>query len=210
MTELDYSSKIKPIFQDEQFNQLELLFEIYSLKNVREKLRKKLKSLEKMIIRGYTRNIAKKIEALKVISTENSDRFNKIMSNLKPSYNVFKLVKELENNKQYLANLNKERKKGRIDLEQYEITKGYYLQKLIDINDHINHLKDIAISYFQELKGKLIMLEDQRIRLVTEKLRKKITKEQFNQKSNEIESIKHQLEEKLAFLEVEIIDLELE
>ena len=110
MTELEYSSKIKHIFQDEQFNQLELLFEIYNLKNVREKLRMKLKSLEKMIKRSYTENIAKKIEAFKVISTENNDRFHEIMSNFKPSYNIFKLVKELKNNKQYLANLNKERR----------------------------------------------------------------------------------------------------
>ena len=210
MTEIEYSNKIKPTFRDERFEQLDLVFEVYKLRNLREKLRTKLKSLEKMIKRDRDQNLSNKIEAFKVISTENNANFKDKMSRLKTSYNIFKLVKELENNNHYLANLDKERKKGRIDMEQYEITKGYYLQKLLDINASINNLKYIAITYFQELKEKLIMLEDRRIRLTTEKLRKMITKEEFNQKSNVIESLKHQLEEKLAFLEVEIIDLELE
>ena len=210
LTEIEYSNKIKPILRDERFKQLDLLFEVYKLRNIREKLRKKLKSLEKMIKRDCDQNLSNKIEAFKIISTENSTNFEDKMSRLKTSYNIFKLAKELENNNHYLANLDKERKKGRIDVEQYEITKGYYLQKIIDINDSINLLKDIAILYFQELKENVIILEDHRIRLTTEKLRKMITKEEFNQKSDEIESLKHQFEEKLAFLEVEIIDLELE
>ena len=210
LTEIEYSNKNKHIFEDERFEQLELLFEIYKLRNIRKKLRKKLKSLEKIIKREYNKNFANKFEAFKIVSTENNAKLEDIMSKLKTSYNIFKLVKDRENNHQYLANLDKARRKGRINSEQYEIAKGFYLQKLIDINDNISHLRDIAISYFQELKDKLIMLEDKRIRLNTEKLRKKITKEEFNQKSSEIESLKHQLEEKLAFLEVEIIDLELE
>ena len=160
--------------------------------------------------REMNKHFAKNFEVFKIVSTENNTKLEDIMCKLKTSHNIFKLVNELKNNLQYLTNLNKERKKGYIDMEQYEITKGHYLQNIIDIRKWISQLKDIAISYFQELKDNLIMLEDQRIRLATEKLRKKITKEEFNQKSNEIESIKHQLEEKLAFLEVEIIDLKLE
>ena len=210
LVEIEYSNKIKPIFEDERFEQLKLLFEVYKLRNIREKLRKKLKSLEKMIKREYNKDFAKKFEAFKIVSTENNAKLEDIMSKLKNSYNIFKLVNELKNNQQYLTSLNRGRRKGYIDVEQYEITKGYYLQNIIDIHEWINQLKDIAISYFQELKDELIIIEDRRIRLTTEKLRKIITKEEFNQKSDEIESLKHQLEEKLAFLEVEIIDLELE
>ncbi len=210
MTEIENSNRTKPKLQSEKYQQLELLFEIYNLKDVREKLRKKLESIEKMIKRDCERDLTNKIEAMKVISTENNDRFKEVMSKLKPSYNIFKLVEQLDKNKQYLVNLNKERKKGRIDIEQYEITKGYYLQKVIDIYESVNQLKDLTITYYHELKDELIMFEDQRIKLTTEKLRKMITKKEFNQKSNEIESLKHQLEEKLAFFEIEIIDLELE
>ncbi len=209
MTETEYSNKIKPTFQDERFEQVEVLFEVFILRNIRKKLRKKLKSLEKMIKGESNSETTKKLEAFKIVSTENNIKFEDLMSRLKTSYNIFKLVNELETNQQYLTNLNKERKKRHIDAKQYEITKGYYLQKMIDIHDAINQLKNISISYYQELKDKLIMLEDRRIRLTTEKLRKIITKEEFKPKSDEIETLKHQLEEKLAFLKVEIIDLEL-
>jgi len=210
MTEIESSNRTKLKLQIEKYQQLELLFEIYNLKNIRERLRRKLKSIEKMIERDSERNIANKIEAMKVISTENNDRFKEIMSRLNPSYNIFKLVEELDKNKQYLVNLNKERKRGRIDIEQYEITKGYYLQKVIDIYESVDQLKDLTITYYDELKDELIMFEDQRIKLTTEKLRKMIVKEEFNQKSNEIESLKHQLIEKMAFFKIEILDLELE
>ncbi len=210
MIETEYSNRIKPSYSTEQFKQIELLFEVYILRNIRERLRKKLKSLEKMIKGEINIDVAKKIEAFKTVSTENNVKFEELMSRLKTSYNIFKLVRELKNNQQYLINLNKERRKARIDAEQYEITKGYYLQKMIDIHEAVKQLKAIAVVYYQELKDKLIMLEDGRIRLTTEKLRKRIAKDEFNQKSNEIETSKHQLEEKLAFLRVEIIDLELE
>lgn len=210
MTEIENSNGTEHMLQNKKLKQLELLFEIYNLKNVREKLRKKLRSLEKMTKLDYNKNSANKIEAFKVISTENNDRFKEIMSKLKTSFNIFKLTKELEKNNQYQANLNKERKMGRIDVEDYEITRGYYLERIIDINENLNQLKDNAISYFQELKDELIILEDRRIKLTTEKLKKIITKEEFNQSISKIEALKQEFEKKLAFLKVEIIDLELE
>ncbi|MFX1569446.1 MAG: hypothetical protein ACFFCV_13875 [Promethearchaeota archaeon] len=210
MTEIEQSNTIKSGFQNELFQQLEGLFEVYLLKDIREKLRKKLKTLEKMIKGEINTKFANKLEAFKIISTEKNHKFKELMLRLEPRYNIFKLVRELKNNQQYLNNLDKERRKRHVDADQYEITKGYYLQKLIDIHESVDQLKEGAITYYQKLKGDLIMLEDRRIRLTTEKLRKKITKEEFKDKSNGIEVLKHNLEEKLAFLKVEIIDLEIE
>ena len=209
MTEIEYIEKINPSLQKKQFLQLDLLFKIYNLRNTRKKLRRKLKILEKSMRRDNNVNFAIKIEAFKVISTENNIKFKDAMSKLENSYNIFKFAKELENYNQYLTNLNKKRNKRLLDLNSYEITKGYYLQKIIDINDNVKHLKDLAIPYFQELKDELIMLEDQRIKLITEKLKKTIDKDKFAQESKEIETLKLQKEEKLAFLMVEVIDFKL-
>ena len=209
MTEIEYIEKFNPDLQDKQFLQLDLLFEIYNLRNTRKKLRKKLKYIEKSMKRGISINLVRKIEAFKVVSTENNDTFKDTMSKLENSYNIFNFAKELENCNQYLTNLNKKRNKRLLDLNSYEITKGYYLQKIIDINDHVKHLKDLAIPYFQVLKDELIMLEDQRIKLITEKLKKTIDKDKFAQESKEIEKLKLQKEEKLAFLMVEVIDFKL-
>ncbi len=209
MTEIEYIEKINPGFQKKQFMQLDLLFKIYNLRNTRKKLRRKLKFLEKSMKRDSNVNFARKIEAFKVISTENNTKFKDAMSKLENSYNIFKFAKELENNNQYLTNLNKKRNKRHLDPNSYEMTKGYYLQKIIDINDNVKHLKDLAVPYFQELKDELIMLEDQRIKLITEKLKKTIDKDMVAQESKEIEKLKLQKEEKLAFLTVEVIDFEL-
>ncbi|MFW9969946.1 MAG: hypothetical protein ACFFDF_07070 [Candidatus Odinarchaeota archaeon] len=209
MIETEYSNKIKTTFRDERFGQIELLFKVYKLRNNREKLRKKLRALERMINKGKNENLTNKIEAIKIISAENSIKFKNVMSGLNISYNIFKLLKDQENNHQYLANLDKARKKRRIDAQEYEIAKGFYLQKIIDINNCLNQLKETASLYFKESKANLIQLEDQRIRLSTEKLRKRISKQEFNQKYQEIEILKHQIEEKMAFLQVEIIDLDI-
>jgi len=149
MTEIEYIEKFNPDLQKKQFLQLDLLFKIYNLRNTRKKLRRKLKSLEKSMKRDNDVNIAIKIEAFKVISTENNNKFKDAMTKLETSYNIFKFAKELENNNQYLTNLNKKRNKRLLDPNSYEITNGYYLQKIIDINDNVKHLKNLAIPYFQ-------------------------------------------------------------
>jgi len=179
LTEIEYINKINPSFRDEQFEQLELLFEVYRLRNKRRKLRKKLKSIEKDIKPDTSKLTIKKFQALKVVSAEINGKLKNIISRLKESCNIFRLLNEIENTRSYLANLDKARKKRNIDTQQYEMTKGFYLQKLIEINDHINQLKNIAVLYFQVLKDKLITLEDSRIKLSTEKFRKKISKNEF-------------------------------
>lgn len=210
LTKIECINKINPTSRDEQFKQLELLFEVYRLRYKRKKLRKKLKSIEKDIKPETSKLNIKKLQALKVISAEINSELKSIMLRLKESCDIFKLLNEIENNRVYLANLDEARKKRKIDTQQYEMTKGFYLQKLIEINDHINQLRNIACFYYQKLKNQLITLEDSRIKLSTKKLRKKISKEDFLKKSDELESLKHHLEEKLAFLKVEIIDLVLD
>ena len=153
-------------------------------------------------------NIIKNLEALKVIVTEDNSRLKDLTTKVAAKYNLFEFVRNLENNKIYLKNLEKERKNLRIDPETYEITRGHYLQKIIDIRDNLKQLKNSAISYFNMLKDDLITLEDQRIILTTDKMRKNITKEDFKEKMKRVEVSKQKIEEKLAFLQVEIVDYE--
>ncbi len=115
---------------------------------------------------------------------------------------ILKIIKIIE------KNLEKGRKKLRIEPETYEITRGHYLQKMIDTRNNLVQLKNSALSYFKELKNDLIALEDQRIVLTTDKMRKNITKEVFKKKIKKVEVCKQKIEEKLAFLQVEIVDYE--
>ena len=206
MTELNIK---EPIQKLEDYNQLDLLFEIYRLKKIRKKLRSKLDSIEKLFESEEKSKIQYKFEALKMVINENEINYKKATDQLKEWNNVFKLSKYLEQNNQYILNLEKEKKKGHIDPEAYELTKGHYLQKIINLKNNFKELKTLALSYFQELKDDLINFEDKRIQLITDRAKKKIFKSDFKEKIVENNNSKHLLEQKLVFLKAKIIDYQL-
>ena len=207
MTEI---KRTEPFQKIEGLNQLDLLFEIYRLKKIRKKLSSKLISFEKLLKSEDQTKIKHKFQALKIVITENDAKYRNVTSQVKSWNNVFKLSKLLEQNNRYIVNLNREKKKGHIDSESYELTKGHYLQKIIDIKSNFDDLKTLARSYFQELKDEVINFEDRRIQLITERAKKMITKNDFKEKIAENDNSKHHLEEKLAFLKAKIIDFQLE
>jgi hypothetical protein len=207
MTEIN---ETEPIQGFEDLNQLDLLFETYRLRKIRKKLNSKLTSFEKLLKSEINSKNQYKFQALKTVITENNANYRKVTSQLKNWNNVFKLNELLEENNQYITNLNRERKKGHLDSESYELTKGHYLQKIIDIKRHFSDLKIVAYSYFEEIKDELFDLEDERIQLITDRARKVINKNDFTEKIIENGKSKYQLEEKLAFLQAKIIDYQLE
>lgn len=207
MTEIKITEPFQKI---EGLNQLDLLFEIYRLKKIRKKLSSKLISFEKLLKSEDQTKIKHKFQALKIVITENDAKYRNVTSQVKSWNNVFKLSKLLEQNNRYIVNLNREKKKGHIDSESYELTKGHYLQKIIDIKSNFDDLKTLARSYFQELKDEVINFEDRRIQLITERAKKMITKNDFKEKIAENDNSKHHLEENLAFIKVKIIDFQLE
>ncbi|MBY8989418.1 MAG: hypothetical protein KGD58_01580 [Candidatus Lokiarchaeota archaeon] len=205
MTEI---STNKPIQDLTHSNQVDLLFEIYRLRKVRKQLNSKLTYVEKLLKSGRTLNIGYKFEALKVFITENSTQLKNLLAKVDDNSNLFDLTKNLNECELYIQNLIKQRKKEHIDQETFELTKGHYLKKILSIQDSIRQLKVSASTYSLELREELIMLEDQRIRLTTEKMRRNITKEEFKKNNQEIENLKQKLEDKLAFLQVKILDYE--
>lgn len=207
MTEIKINDPIQKI---DDFNQLDLLFKIHRLKKIRKKLSSKLNSIEKLLKSDDQKKFKQKFQVLKVVMAENSEKYRNATSQVNNWNNVFTLSKLLEENNQYIVNLKNERNKGHLDSESYELTKGHYLQKIIDIKSNFNNLKSLARSYFHELKEEIINLEDERIRLITEKAKKTITKKDFKDQLMENDNSKHVLEEKLAFLQVKIIDYQLE
>jgi hypothetical protein len=165
--------------------------------------------MKKSLKSSPNKNLKYPFEALKTIITENKSRLKDLMERVSPLYNIFEFTKNLEENKIYLKNIEKERKKGRIKPETYEITRGHYLQNIIDIKNNLKQLRNCAHSYFQELKNCIIELEDHRIVLTTDKMRKNITREEFREELKKIIVQKQVIEEKLAFLQVKIIDYDL-
>ena len=158
MTEITFNSPIPGL---KELSQLDLLFEIYKLRKVRKKLTSKLKSLEKLLKSGRTPQIGYKFEALKVIITENSTQLKILLAKVDGNSNLFDLTKNLKECELYIQNLTKERKKKRIDHKTFELTKGHYLQKILNIQDSIKQLKISASTYSLELRDELIIPETQ-------------------------------------------------
>ncbi|KKN04794.1 hypothetical protein LCGC14_1093860 [marine sediment metagenome] len=192
--------------ESEQFFQLDLLFEIFSLREVRKKIKSKLNSIQRKLKSNSSPDINNRVEALKVITAEIISRFKDLKAKVNSKNNLFELAKNIEESEIYLINIEKERKRLRIEPETYELTRGYYLQKIIDANDDLKQLKKSALSYYKELKNNLIDLEDQRISITMDKMRKDITKEECKIKLQKIEKAKQEIEGKMAFLQVKIID----
>ncbi|KKK41328.1 hypothetical protein LCGC14_0725440 [marine sediment metagenome] len=205
MTEIEIKELLH---ENEQFFQLDFLFEIYSLREVRKKIGSKLNSIQRKLKSSSSPSINYSLEALKVIVTENNSRFKDLKAKINSKTDLFELIKNLEKNQIYLKNIEKDKKLLRTESETYELTRGYYLQRIIDIIDDLKQLKKSALSYYQELKNSIVGLEDQRIGINTDKMRKIITKEEFKVKHQKIEKDKQEIEEKMAFLHVKIIDCE--
>ncbi|MHA2391599.1 MAG: hypothetical protein ACXAEX_06490 [Promethearchaeota archaeon] len=198
----------EPVQEFELHFHLDLLFEIYKLKLTKKRLISELESIEKLLKSGINSKWQYRFEALKFLIRENHLYLKNNTEKVDYDKDLFALKHNLRNSKKYLETIKNEHKKHRIDLGHYEITKGFYLQKIIDIQDKLKQLATQALSYCQELKDDLITLEDQHIVLKTEKLRKKISKEKYKEKHEKIKNEKKKIEDKIAFLKVEIIDYE--
>ena len=205
MTEIEIKELLH---ESEQFFQLDILFEIYKIKEVRKRIGSKLNSIQRKLKSSSSPSINYSLEALKVIVTKNNSRFKDLKAKINSKTDLFELIKNLEKNQIYLKNIEKDKKLLRTESETYELTRGYYLQRIIDIIDDLKQLKKSALSYYQELKNSIVGLEDQRIGINTDKMRKIITKEEFKVKHQKIEKDKQEIEEKMAFLHVKIIDCE--
>lgn len=205
MTEIKSKEQFQVL---ENLNQLDILFEIYKLREARKKIEFKLNSMKQKLKSSTCSKIKYSFRALKVIVRENNSKFKDLTAKIKSNNNLFELTKNLKENQIFLKNIENGQKKRRIEPETYELTKGYYLQRIIDTIDNLKQLKKSALSYLKESKNDLIDLEDQRIVITTDKMRKVITKEEYKEKLQEIENKKQEIEEKMAFLQVKIIDYE--
>ncbi len=150
MTELQFKEKFQVL---EKVNQLDFLFEIYKIREAKKKIESKLNSFQRKLKYSYSPDINYRFEALKAITAENISKFKDLNAKINTKNNLFELAKNLEENQIYLKNIEKEEKKLRIEPETYELTRGYYLQRIIDIIENFNQLKNNALSYYQELKN---------------------------------------------------------
>jgi len=144
--------------EEEGFRQLDLLYKIHKLDNQREILIKKLYKLQKTIKNNPNENLSIKLKSIKTVSDEIVQEKKILLSQIKDSYNFFKLSDEVKKLKQYVLKLNKAIKRKEIDANTHRVTKGYYENQLKFQFDNLNKIRMIAQEYIIILKNQELQL----------------------------------------------------
>ncbi len=149
---------------DEYFNQLDLLFELYSLKKQQNEIKKKLKELKKKIKRSPEEEVSTQFKALKFLSDEIKQKLKKVNSQIKEPYNFFEIKSQIQNIHNYISALNKSLKRKEIDINTRLITFNYYKDQLDDNKKNLKRIKIVAEEYFFYLRNqKLELMADENL-----------------------------------------------
>ena len=201
MTEITNLEKEEILPENEYWKQLDLLFEAYNLQVQQERLKKKLKELQKVIKKNFSDQNIQQLNALKILVNELIQKKDQITSKILDSFNIYKIRQEVSNLRGYTAELNKAFKRKKIDVNTYRITNDYYNKQLKIHIKNLDRLNLVAKEY-------ILILRNEEIELNSEYNYKNGRKLKKNQKnvSKDYKNRKNVIKQKINFLNAEIID----
>jgi len=201
MTESTNLEKEEILPENKYWKQLDLLFEAYKLQVQQEKLKKKLKELQKNIKKNFPNQNVHRLNALKILVNELIQKKEQTTSKILDSFNIYKIREEVYNLRGYLAELNKAFKKKKIDVNTYRITNDHYNKQLNIHLKNLDRLKLLAKEY-------ILLLKNEEIELDLEYNYKKVRK--LNKKpkivSMDYKNRKKVILKKISFLNTNIIN----
>ena len=202
MTETTNLEKEDILPENEYWQQLDLLFEVYKLQVHQERLRKKLKELLKDIKKNFPNQNIQKFRALQILVKELTQKKEQTYLEILDSFNIFKMREQVNNLRGYLAELNKAFKKKKIDVNTYRITNDHYKKQLNIRLKNLDRLKLLAKEYILLLKNEEIELNADYNFKNTRKLDKKL-----GSKSTDYKNKKNVIKQKIDFLNTAIVDI---
>ena len=201
MTETTNVEKEGILPENEYWKQLILLFEAYKLQDQQERLKKKLKELQKDIKKNFSNQNIQRLNALKILVNELIQKKDQITTKILDSFNIYKIREQVNNLRGYLAELNKAFKKKKIDVNTYRITNDYYNKQFNIHLKNLERLKLIAKEYILTLKNEEIELYSEYNYNKGRKLNNKP-----KSVSKDFKNRKNVIKQKICFLKVEIIN----
>ena len=191
---------------EEYFNQLDLLFELYNLKKQKNEIKKKLKGLKKRVKRSTEEEISTQLKALKFLSNEINQKLKKANSQLREPYDFFNINSQVKNINNYISALNNSLKRKEIDIKTRLITFNYYKDQLDSHKKNLRRIKIVAEEYLFYLRNQKIELMAEDSIMKKKMLRKKVTREEYEAFKKENSSKKDINREVLSFLTEIIIN----
>ena len=194
---------------DEYFIQLDLLFELYSLKKQQNEIKKKLKELKKWVKRSTEEKASTQFKALQFMSDEIKQKLKKVNSQIREPYNFFEINSQIQNIHNYISELNKSFKRKEIDINTRLITFNYYKSQLDGYEKSLNRIRIVAEEYSFYLRNQKIELRAN-VNLMKKKLsRKKVMREEYEAFKKENSSKKDVNREAMLFLTKNILKFKL-
>ena len=185
---------------EEYFNQLNLLFELYSLKKQQNEIKIKLKELKKRVKRSTEQEASTQFKALKFMSDEIKQKLKKVNSQIREPYNFFEINSQIQNINKYISELNKSFKRKEIDINTRLITFKYYKSQLNGYEKSLSRVRIVAEEYFFYLRNQKIELMANDGLMKKKLSRKKVTREEYEAFIKENSSKKYINQEALSFL----------
>ncbi len=168
------------ILSDEQyFNQLDLLFELYNLKKQQNEIKIKLKELKKRVKRSTEEEASRQFKALKFMSDELKRKLKKVNSQIREPYNFFEINSQIQNIHNYISELNKSFKRKEIDINTRLITFNYYKTQLDGYEKSLRRIRIVAEEFFFYLRNQKIGLMASDSLMKKKMTRKKVKKEEY-------------------------------
>ena len=191
---------------EEYFNQLDLLFELYNLKNQKNEIKKKLNELKKKIKRRTEEEVSRQLKALKFLSNEINQKLEKVKSQIMEPYDFFNINSQVKNINNYISALNKSLKRKEIDINTRLITFNYYKDQIEDHKKNLRRIKIIAEEYSFYLRNQKIELMANDCIMKKKMSRRKVTREEYEAFKKENSSKKDVNREIVSFLTETILN----
>ena len=185
---------------EEYFNQLDLLFELYNLIKQQNEIKIKLKELKKRVKRRKEEEVSTQFKALQFMSNEIKQKLTKVNSQIREPYHFFEINSQIQNINNYISELDKSFKRKEIDINIRLITFNYYKNQLKGYEKSIRRIRIVAEEYFFYLRNQKIELKANDSLMKKKLSRKKVKREEYEVFKIEYSSKKDVNREVLSFL----------
>jgi len=196
---------IEILSDEEYFNQLDLLFELYSLKKQQNEIKIRLKELKKKVKRSTEEEASTQFKALQFMSDEIKQKLKKVNSQIREPYNFFEIKFQIQNINNYISELNKSFKRKEIDINTRLITFNYYKSQLVGFEKNLRRIRIVAKEYFFYLINQKIELTADDSLMKKKMSRKKVKREEYEDFKKENSKKKNNNQGALSFLTENIL-----
>jgi hypothetical protein len=177
----------------EYFEQFDLLYELYDISKMKERLKKKLDDVKKRKNKIPPDKSFQHVKDLKLVASNLRKSEADAKSLLLPSFDFSQIQDSIQDYMKKLSNLQKARKRKELEPESFEVSRLEYEQDLERTRRNLERIQKIGFIYYQDLRIQAQSLLDQLDRAKELRLKGTISKHEYfnlkNEKSTQLDLI---------------------